>query len=336
MDLFEIGTTQADVASSGGFLADSYIQGQIATGSQRQWLTRNVHTSRWDSNHENWNVVQVGVEGAPESHCGNKHGDFGATTAKTTPVSAEKPYVASDFTDPTKFNLVVPQVERGLLGQSFHSDETVYGFNDVFYAHENTADLTTTLQAKLDAGLHVVFAPGLYEIDATLSVSHDNQVILGLGLATLESSAGLPLIHVTNVEGVRVAGLLLQTGKGLATTSTLLEWGTNQGLGVDGNWENPGFIHDVYARVGCYDPTVTTDVERSAATLMTIIGGNVVLDNVWLWRGDKDALGPVTAGKNPVDVGLNVSGKNVTAYGLSVENTQTNQVEWSGENGNVW
>jgi len=69
---------------------------------------------------------------------------------------------------------------------------------------------------------------------------------------------------------------------------------------------------------------------------MNIIGGNVVLDNVWLWRGDKDALGPVTAGANPVDVGLSVSGKNVTAYGLSVENTQKNQVEWSGENGNVW
>jgi len=84
--------------------------------------------------------------------------------------------------------------------------------------------------------MHVVFAPGMYRLDATLSVSHNNQVILGLGLATLESTLGLPLIHVTNVEGVRIAGLLLQTGASLVTTSTLLEWGTNAGLGVDGNW----------------------------------------------------------------------------------------------------
>jgi len=57
LDLYEVGSTQAAVASSGGFLADSYIQGQIATGSQKQWLSRNVHTSKWDSNHENWNMV---------------------------------------------------------------------------------------------------------------------------------------------------------------------------------------------------------------------------------------------------------------------------------------
>lgn len=100
-----------------------------------------------------------------------------------------------------------------------------------------------------------------------------------------------------------------------------MEWGTKAGLGVDGNWENPGAIHDVYARVGNYDSASTTG-ERSVTTLVTIFGGNVILDNVWLWRGDKDALGPVTAGKNPVDVGLHVQGANVTAYGLAVEHVQ--------------
>lgn len=115
LNLFETGATHGqDVSSSGGFLADSYVQGQIDTGSQRQWCSRNVHTSHWASNHQNWNIVSIGVEGAPATHCGNQHGDFGATTASKAPVSVEKPYIASDFVDNTKFNLVVPQVERGL------------------------------------------------------------------------------------------------------------------------------------------------------------------------------------------------------------------------------
>lgn len=52
LDVYEVGATHGRaLSSSGGYIADSYVQGQIATGSQRQWFSRNVHVENWDSNH---------------------------------------------------------------------------------------------------------------------------------------------------------------------------------------------------------------------------------------------------------------------------------------------
>jgi len=33
--------------ASGGFLADSVVEGLVASGSQQQWLTRNSHIGKW-------------------------------------------------------------------------------------------------------------------------------------------------------------------------------------------------------------------------------------------------------------------------------------------------
>jgi hypothetical protein len=40
-----------------------------------------------------WNMVFVGSNGAPETHCGNKDGNQPLTTVNETPVIAEKPYI---------------------------------------------------------------------------------------------------------------------------------------------------------------------------------------------------------------------------------------------------
>lgn len=93
-------------------------------------------------------------------------------------------------------------------------------------------------------------------------------------------------------------------------------------------------MHDVHARVGGYNDD---SINQVGATAMFIIhSGNVVIDNAWLWRADHSASGPVVSHKNPVESGLFALGTNITAYGLAVENTQKNQVHWSGDGGNVW
>jgi hypothetical protein len=58
----------------------------------------------------------IGVENAPPSHCGKNDGTPPYTTSKRTPVSAEKPYIALNMTDSTKFDLVVPATEFNTLG----------------------------------------------------------------------------------------------------------------------------------------------------------------------------------------------------------------------------
>lgn len=47
----------------------------------------------------------------------------------------------------------------------------------------------------------------------------------------------------------------------------------------------------------------------------------VVVDNMWLWRVDKDRSGQVPNSQNKVHNGLFVNSNDVTIYGLSVEYT---------------
>ena len=47
LKLFEYKGGGAAGYSSGGFLADSVVEGLVASGSQQQWLTRNSHIGKW-------------------------------------------------------------------------------------------------------------------------------------------------------------------------------------------------------------------------------------------------------------------------------------------------
>lgn len=81
--------------ASGGFLADSLVDGSTLAGSQQQWLARNAKVGdKWKGGV--WNPVFVGVEGAPAVHCGLKDP---AVAAPTTPAIAEKPYLSVDAAD---------------------------------------------------------------------------------------------------------------------------------------------------------------------------------------------------------------------------------------------
>ena len=67
--------------------------------------------------------------------------------------------------------------------------------------------------------------------------------------------------------------------------------------------------------------------------MMTVNSGNVIIDNVWLWRADHSVSGLVKNGRNPVATGLQVNGDNVIGYSLAAEHTLGNLLEWNGENG---
>jgi hypothetical protein len=59
----------------------------------------------------------------------------------------------------------------------------------------------------------------------SIKVTKENTVVLGMGLATLISTSGKPCIEVDNVDGVRIAGILLQAGE--TDSDSLLKWGEN-------------------------------------------------------------------------------------------------------------
>jgi len=174
--------------------------------------------------------------------------------------------------------------------------------------------------------LHVVVQPGNYYLSDSLKVNKPNQVVLGIGMATLISNTGKPCIEVGNVEGVRVAGLLLQAGNHKAPT--LLKWGSSKNAG---SASNPGVASDVFARVGGRNNPHSQ--QTSADSMFEINSGYVIIDNTWLWRADHDVSGSVKNSMNPVASGVVVNGDNVIAYGLAVEHTLGHMTVWNGNHG---
>jgi hypothetical protein len=130
--------------------------------------------------------------------------------------------------------------------------------------------------------------------------------------------------------------------------SSLLEWGDFL-IHDEGDLSNPGGLFDVFCRVGGAD----TSGDRSQYFVDSIIrihSGNVVGDNLWLWRADHSQLrngelpnfAPIPTyhqteeDEYRVKNGIHVLGDDVTIYGLAVEHMIEHQTLWSGDRGKVY
>jgi hypothetical protein len=308
--------------SSGGYMGDCLVSGVIDSGSQQQWFTRNSYMKSWP--HGNWNMVFVGCENAPSSHCGKPNP---YTTVDATPLIAEKPYIMFDQSS-HRYYLMVPKLETNKVGATKDYDNVEQiDFQNVFVATDQNK--AADINAKLQEGLHVVLSPGNYRLEDSIKITKSDTYVLGIGFPTLISANKLPCITVADVDGVRIAGILLQAGT--VGISSLLEWGSQ---GYPGKSQNPSFLYDCFARVG---GTNNPAVEPVGAEKMVVINsGNVVGDNFWLWRADHGKFGLVYNSDNRCDTGMQVNGVNVTLYGLAVEHTLKNMCEWNGENGRVY
>ena len=72
------------------------------------------------------------------------------------------------------------------------------------------------VNTQLAKGLHLVLSAGIYHLDAPISVTRADTVILGIGFPTLIPTNGTAAIEVgvdgESVGGVRIASVLLQAG----------------------------------------------------------------------------------------------------------------------------
>eukprot|EP00928_Gymnodinium_smaydae_P036429 TRINITY_DN25467_c0_g3_i1.p1 TRINITY_DN25467_c0_g3~~TRINITY_DN25467_c0_g3_i1.p1 ORF type:complete len:539 (-),score=88.75 TRINITY_DN25467_c0_g3_i1:378-1994(-) len=312
--LFEVQGGRAGYAS-GGFLADSLV-GTVELGSQQQWMSRNVTAGSITGGA--WNIVSVGCTGAPaysESH----------TTVDKTPLIAEKPYITCSG---NSFQLRVPAVSASTQGCSWQlgqpSSDRIIDFSRVYVA-DSASDTATSINTKLkcDAIDAVVLCPGIYELDAPITLARGGQVLLGLGMATLVAAKGNVAVLVPpGLPDVRVAGLLLQAGT--MASPALLQWGSTGDAG-------PGFLHDIFARVGGPDKE-----QVCADKLVHILSDNVIGDNFWLWRADHTINGEVKNMINPVKKALVVDGNDVKMYGLACEHTLEDLTVWNGNGGQTF
>jgi len=183
-----------------------------------------------------------------------------------------------------------------------------------------------TINGKLSQGLQIILSPGNYQFSEAITIARNNTVILGIGFPTLTATNGNPVFRVTDVDGVRIGGVLLQGGKTLSPS--LISWGDTKKYG---NASNPGIMYDIFVRVGgTNDPKA---YQARVDAMVTINHNFVILDNSWLWRADHDITGQVVNSENPSNNGLVVNGDNVITYSLAVEHQLQDGVVWNGEGG---
>ncbi|MCB5906299.1 coagulation factor 5/8 type domain-containing protein [Streptomyces pinistramenti] len=298
--------------ASGGYIADSRIDGTVGPYSQQQWYTRDSTVGGWEN--AVWNMVFSGVEGAPAQ----SFPDPPYTTLDTTPVSREKPFL---YLDGDTYKVFVPEKRTDARGTSWGSG-TPRGESlplDRFYVAKPGTD-AATLNAALEQGLNLLLTPGIYHVDQPVEVRRANTVVLGLGYATIIPDHGATALKVADVDGVRLAGFLIDAGP--VNSTTLLEVGP-EGASSDHSG-NPTTVQDVFVRIGGAGP-------GKATTSMVINSNDTVIDHTWVWRADHgDGVGWET---NRADYGIRVNGDRVLATGLFVEHFNKYDVEWHGEQG---
>jgi hypothetical protein len=302
--------------ASGGWMSDTVVDGAVDSGTQQQWISRNVEWGAWTG--ANWNMVFVGVTRPPEGEWPKPV----YTKVAATPVVREKPFVVVDAKG--RFGVRVPSLRRDSVGVSWRGGETPGTTIPLsrFYVAQ-PGDSAAAMNAELAKGKNLLLTPGIYELEDAIHVTRANTVVLGLGYATLKPVKGTAALTTADVDGVTVAGLLVDAGE--TKSPVLMEIGPE---GSKANHaENPIVLSDVFFRVG------GAGVGRAGVNLR-INSNDTIVDHTWIWRADHGK--GVGWDSNVSANGLVVNGNDVTIYGLFVEHHQEFQVLWNGNSGRTY
>ncbi|MBS5934682.1 MAG: Ig-like domain-containing protein [Clostridiales bacterium] len=243
------------------------------------------------------------------------------TNVEETKKLAEKPFLYID--DNGKYQVFVPAVRENTKGISWSKDDMGEGKSvslDTFYIAKPT-DSAATINAQLAAGKNIYFTPGIYHAEETIKVTKADTIILGSGLATIIPDNEDAAMRIADVDGVRVAGIILDAGKHSEYLLVVGEQGSDKDHSA-----NPTILQDIFLRVGG-----TTDELTKSDNALEINSNNVIGDHFWIWRADHGA--GVAWNGNESQHGLIVNGDDVTCYALFNEHFQDYTTLWNGENG---
>lgn len=317
LDLFDFDSNWNAGWASGGFLADSIVDNTVVPASQQQWFSRNSQWGGWSNGV--WNMVFVGVNNPPTG----QFPDPPYTVVDKTPVIREKPYLYINGAG--QYQVFVPSLQSNTQGVTWANGQTP-GQSisiDQFYIAQPGTSSATAINNALSQGKHLLFTPGVYHLSDTIRITNANTVVLGIGIPTLIPDNGTSAIAVSDVDGVKIAGITIDAGP--VNSPTLLEVGSS-GSALN-HAANPTSLHDVTIRTGGAT-TGKNDVS------LKINSNDVIADQLWIWRADHGAGAGWTS--NVSKNGLVVNGNNVTIYGLFNEHHNEYQTLWNGNGGRVY
>jgi hypothetical protein len=303
--------------ASGGWMSDSLIDGNVDSGTQQQWISRNSAWGSWTGS--NWNMVFVGVASPPAGEWPSPP----YTKVDRTPVVREKPFLEVDGKG--NWSVRVPELKRDSKGITWNGGVTPGRSIPLsqFYVAHAEVDTAASINAQLATGKDLLFAPGNYELDDTIRITRPNTVAMGLGYATLKPTNGTAAMTTADVDGIEIAGLLFDAG--VEKSPVLLQVGP-MGSKLH-HRANPICLHDVFFRVGGAGV-------GSAKVDLEINSSDTIVDHTWIWRADHGS--GVGWDRNLSANGMVVNGEDVIAYGLFVEHHQEFQVLWNGNGGRTY
>lgn len=307
---------------SGGFIADSVVEGELIMGLQQQHLIRNSEL-RSGAMGTYMNYVFLGVDGAPPPAENGR-----VSVLEATPRVAAKPYLVEEN---GAWSIVVPERVQDTRGPSQNAfvarvRRTRIAMEDVYVAREG--DDAESINAAIEGKRALLLTPAIYTLTAPITIKANGFVVLGIGFATLLTSSGQSAL-VIEADAVRVAGVLLESGTSVSAppTAPLLRWVGHLGVGSDVFTRVGAFAYAIAAKESCL-PT-RADVH------VAVDGDDLILDNTWLWHADHDdcrSLSEHSFSRH----GLVVTGARTTALGLQVEHQMEDLVVWRGEGGEVY
>src|SRR5258708_4127177 len=170
--------------ASGGWMSDSLVDGNVDSGSQQQWISRNCDWKSWTG--ANWNMVFVGVVHPPEGAWASPP----YTKVAHTPVVREKPFLQVNAAG--EFSVRVPELYRDSVGVTSRGGETAGQTIPIarFFISRPEVYTAGTLHVQLAQGKNLILTPGIYELTAPIRVMRPHAVVLGLGFATLRPLNG--------------------------------------------------------------------------------------------------------------------------------------------------
>jgi len=303
--------------ASGGWMSDSLVDGNVDSGSQQQWISRNCDWKSWTGS--NWNMVFVGVVHPPEGAWPQPP----YTKIAQTPAVREKPFLQVNAEG--EFSVRVPALRSDSVGITWRDGETAGETIPIthFYIARADVDTAQTINAQLAKGKNLILTPGIYDLTAPIRVTRAHTVVLGLGYATLRPVKGTAAMTTADADGIEIAGLLFDAGQN--ESPVLLEVGSVGSRARHA--KDPITLHDVFFRVG------GAAVGRTKVNLR-INSNDTIVDHTWIWRADHGE--GVGWDLNTSENGLLVNGNDVTIYGLFVEHHQKFQVLWNGNGGRTY
>ena len=300
--------------ASGGFMSDLVVTGNVNPCSQQQWYTRDSALGSWNGGV--WNMVFSGVQGAPTPSFPSPP----ETVLPTTPVSREKPFLYIDSSG--NYNVFAPAVKHNSTGTTWAAG-TAKGrslpISSFFIAQSSTP--VSQINTALLEGMNLILTPGIYALTQPLYIEHPNTVVLGLGYATLVPQYGQEAIRVNDVDGVQIAGLMIDAGP--VNSPVLLKMGARYSYSLPPGGGDSSYGQS-FVDQRCLFFRVGGATAGSATTSLEVDSADVILDDIWAWRADHG--NGVGWTQNTANHGVVVNGNRVTALGLAVEHYQQEQV----------